>query len=73
MSFQLNMQRMHILSEAQKKLGARFPIMFSQGDYILEVSNLSVKISDQIVLENISFRLAKGAILAIARANGHKR
>ena len=39
-------------------------------DYILEVSNLTVKLSNQIILNKINFKLEKGAILAIAGPNG---
>ena len=39
-------------------------------DYILEVSNLTVKVSDQIILDKINFKLERGAILAIAGPNG---
>jgi len=39
-------------------------------DYILEVSNLTVSISNQIILDNITFKLEKGAILAISGPNG---
>ena len=39
-------------------------------DYILEVSNLTVKLSNQIILNNVNFKLEKGAILAIAGPNG---
>jgi len=39
-------------------------------DCILEVSNLSVKLQDQIILDNVSFRLRKGTALAILGPNG---
>jgi zinc transport system ATP-binding protein len=39
-------------------------------DYILEVSKLTVKLSNQIILGNINFKLERGAILAIAGPNG---
>ncbi len=44
--------------------------MESHHDNILEVSNLSVKLSNQVILDNINFKLEKGAILAIAGPNG---
>ena len=46
------------------------PIMEFHEDYILEVSNLSVRISNQIILDNINFRLRKAATLAIIGPNG---
>jgi len=39
-------------------------------DYILNVSNLSVKIQDQTILDNVSFRLKRGTTLAIVGPNG---
>ncbi len=42
----------------------------SRNDYILNVSNLSVKVQDQTILENISFKLRKGTTLAIVGPNG---
>jgi zinc transport system ATP-binding protein len=44
--------------------------MESHREYILEVSNLTVKLSNQIILNNVNFKLEKGAILAIAGPNG---
>ena len=38
--------------------------------YILEVENLSVKLQNQMVLENVSFKLKKGTTLAIVGPNG---
>ena len=45
-------------------------IMEPHEDYILEVSNLSVKISNQIVLDNVDFKLRKAATLAVIGPNG---
>jgi zinc transport system ATP-binding protein len=44
--------------------------MASHKDNMLEVSNLSVTVANQIILENISFELKKGATLAIVGPNG---
>ncbi len=37
---------------------------------ILKVSNVSVKVKDQVILENISFSLKKGTTLAVVGPNG---
>ncbi len=39
-------------------------------DYILVVSDLTVRIQDQVILSNISFKLKRGATLAVAGPNG---
>ena len=39
-------------------------------DYILVVSDLSVKIQDQVILDNVSFKLKRGTTLAVAGPNG---
>jgi len=39
-------------------------------DYILKVSNLKVEIQNQIILENLSFKIKKGTMLAIVGPNG---
>jgi zinc transport system ATP-binding protein len=39
-------------------------------DYILAVSNLTVKIQDQVILDNVSFKLKRGTTLAVAGPNG---
>ncbi len=39
-------------------------------DYILEVSNLTVNLQNQIILDNISFKLKRGTTLAIVGPNG---
>jgi zinc transport system ATP-binding protein len=39
-------------------------------DMMLQVSNLNVKIQDQIILDNVSFKLDKGKTLAIVGPNG---
>jgi len=44
--------------------------MESPNDYILNVSNLTVKLQDQTILDNISFKLKKGTTLAIVGPNG---
>jgi zinc transport system ATP-binding protein len=46
------------------------PIMESPNDYMLSVSNLSVRLQNQTVLDNINFRLKKGTALAIVGPNG---
>jgi zinc transport system ATP-binding protein len=44
--------------------------MAALDDYVLTVSNLSLSISNQTVLANISFRIRKGTTLAIVGPNG---
>jgi len=44
--------------------------MEPSNDYILNVSNLSVKIQDQTILDNVSFKLKRGTTLAIVGPNG---
>jgi len=44
--------------------------MESRENYMLNVSNLSVKFQNQTVLDNISFKLKKGKTLAIVGPNG---
>lgn len=44
--------------------------MKSHNDTILKISNLNVRLSDQTILENVSFELEKGATLAIVGPNG---
>jgi len=39
-------------------------------DYVLQVSNLSVKLQNQTILENVNFRLKKGTVLAVVGPNG---
>jgi zinc transport system ATP-binding protein len=39
-------------------------------DYILDVSNLTIELPNQTVLDNVSFKLRKGATLAIIGPNG---
>jgi len=39
-------------------------------DYILVVTDLSVKIQDQVILDNVSFKLKRGTTLAVAGPNG---
>ena len=39
-------------------------------DYILKVSNLTVKLQNQVILDNISFNVKKGTTLAILGPNG---
>jgi zinc transport system ATP-binding protein len=39
-------------------------------DYILKVSNLGVKLQNQTILDNISFKLRKGTSLAVLGPNG---
>src|SRR3972149_5183478 len=39
-------------------------------DYILKVANLGVKLQNQIILENVSFKLRRGTTLAIVGPNG---
>jgi len=39
-------------------------------NYVLKVSNLSVKLQNQIILDNASFKLEKGTTLAILGPNG---
>src|SRR4030066_1331620 len=44
--------------------------MTAKDDYILKVSNLNVKLQNQILLDNISFNVKKGTTLAILGPNG---
>jgi zinc transport system ATP-binding protein len=44
--------------------------MAETNDYILKVSNLGVKLQNQVLLDNISFNVKKGTILAILGPNG---
>jgi zinc transport system ATP-binding protein len=42
----------------------------NSGKYILNVSNLTVKLQNKVVLENLSFKLERGMTLAILGPNG---
>jgi len=44
--------------------------MENSDDYILKVSDLSVRIQNQTILDNVSFKLKKGTTLAIVGPNG---
>jgi len=44
--------------------------MTTTEDYLLRVSNLNVKLQNQIILENINFSVKKGTTLAILGPNG---
>jgi len=44
--------------------------MESRDNYILKISNLSVKFPNETILDNISFELKKGTTLAIVGPNG---
>lgn len=44
--------------------------MRSPEDYILEVSDLSVKVQDRTILEDVSFKVKRGTTLAIVGPNG---
>jgi zinc transport system ATP-binding protein len=44
--------------------------MAENNDYILKVSNLNVKLQNQILLDNLSFNVKKGTTLAILGPNG---
>ena len=39
-------------------------------DYILEVENLTVRLQDRLILNNVSFKLQRGTTLAIVGPNG---
>jgi ABC-type Mn2+/Zn2+ transport system ATPase subunit len=43
--------------------------MENNDDYVLKVSNLSVKLQNQTILDNVSFRLKRGTTLAVAGPN----
>jgi len=44
--------------------------MADNEDYLLKVSNLSVKLQNQTILDNVSFKLKRGTALAIVGPNG---
>jgi zinc transport system ATP-binding protein len=44
--------------------------MENSDDYVLKVSNLSVKLQDQTILDNVSFKLKRGTVLAVVGPNG---
>jgi zinc transport system ATP-binding protein len=44
--------------------------MGDKDEYILQVSNLNVEIQNQIILENVNFKVKKGSTLAIVGPNG---
>lgn len=44
--------------------------MSESNDYFLKVSNLKVELQKEIILENVSFKIKKGTILAIVGPNG---
>ena len=46
------------------------PTMDSLDEYILQVSNLTVELPNQTILDNVSFNLKKGTTLAIVGPNG---
>lgn len=50
--------------------GTSRSIVQTHGDYILEVSNLNVKIQDQTLLKDLTFKVDKGTTLAIVGPNG---
>jgi len=44
--------------------------METHNEYILTVTDLTVELPDQVILENVSFKLKRGATLAIIGPNG---
>lgn len=44
--------------------------MAAQDDFILRVSNLNIEISNQKIIDNLSFRIRRGTTLAIVGPNG---
>ena len=44
--------------------------MEKNDDYILRVSNLGVKLQNQVILDNVSFKLRRGTALAVLGPNG---
>ena len=44
--------------------------MENSNDYILKVSNLSVKLQNQTILDNVNFKVKKGTTLAVLGPNG---
>jgi ABC-type Mn2+/Zn2+ transport system ATPase subunit len=42
--------------------------MENTNDYVLQVSNLSVKLQNQTILENVNFKLKKGTVVAKSKA-----
>jgi zinc transport system ATP-binding protein len=45
-------------------------IAMEDKDYLLKVSNLSVKLQNQTILDNVSFKLKRGTALAVLGPNG---
>lgn len=45
-------------------------VLVDLNDYILKVSNLSVKLQDQMLLDNITFNVKRGTTLAVLGPNG---
>jgi len=43
--------------------------MGNSDDYVLKVSNLRVKLQDQIILDNVNFKLKRGTALAVVGPN----
>jgi zinc transport system ATP-binding protein len=44
--------------------------METSNDYILKVANLTVKLQNQTILDNVSFKIKKGTTLAVLGPNG---
>jgi zinc transport system ATP-binding protein len=44
--------------------------MENASEYVLQVSNLGVKLQNQTILENVNFKLKKGTVLAVVGPNG---
>jgi len=58
------------MREGLNSFGTSSLIVERPRDYILKVSNLSVKIQNQTILDNVSFEVEKGTTLAIIGPNG---
>jgi zinc transport system ATP-binding protein len=62
------LSKAYISSLLQNFIGRRR--FMGESDYILKVTNLSVAIQNQVILEHVNFKVKKGTTLAVAGPNG---